>query len=452
MNDALENRPRARRAAAHAETVRKPLKHALVLGVVGLVCVLGYQSWKLREGSARPPARSAAVDGPVHDGQPAGQPPDAVQPEDGLETGEGAGPVAPATIQAGSGVVADVPARARTPRPEPTPYTRQLVTNLTQPGLGRQPLTAEQAEQWTASLQSLVQQGSGAVSAIAEFLELNRDWDLGPGSPLGYPSMRAALLDALRQIDGPEAQGLMAQTLATTSVPSEIAWLARSLEQQAPGQFREQIATAVRETLGQAASGQLCGWDVGPLFQVLQTYGDGSVVPDLEKNASRWSYYSALTLANLPSGEGIPALIRLAQQPPGGGSRGVALEALAQVAVQYPAASAALLELARATDFPERSWVAAASAIGGERFFIRDTAGESAPPPLGSGVRNYHLEASNQNFYSTPAWGGMSDEQINQRMTILDQLLAVSSSPTVARALQNARALLLTKGQQASAN
>src|SRR6266516_3752309 len=180
MNNPLENQPRVRRAAAHAETVRKPLKHALVLGVVGLVCVLGYQSWrKLRDGSAQPPARSAAVDGPVHDGQPAGQPPDAVQPEEGLEAGEGAGPIAPATIQAGSGVVADVPARARTPRPEPTPYTRQLVTILTQPHLGRQPLTAEQAGQWTASLQSLVQQGRGAVSANAEVLELERDRDLG---------------------------------------------------------------------------------------------------------------------------------------------------------------------------------------------------------------------------------------------------------------------------------
>ncbi|MGH8247365.1 MAG: hypothetical protein ACREUU_13145, partial [Gammaproteobacteria bacterium] len=72
--------------------------------------------------------------------------------------------------------------------------------------------------------------------------------------------------------------------------------------------------------------------------------------------------------------------------------------------------------------------------------------------PAGSGVKSYYLARSGQKFYSTPAWGGMSIEQIQQRIAIIDQLLAVNPSAAVAQALQNARASLLTKSQQASAN
>jgi hypothetical protein len=260
------------------------------------------------------------------------------------------------------------------------------------------------------------------------------------------------LLDALQQIGGPEAQTLMLQTLQTTSMPAEIARLATYLEQQGPGQFRPEIGTAVRETLDQAAAGQLRGWDVGPLFEVLQSYGDTTTVADLEKSASKWTYYSALALANLPGGEGIPSLIRLTQESVGSLSRGVALEALAQVAVQYPKASAALVELARSGDFSEKNWSAAASALAGDRYFIRDTGLEKGPALVGPGIKNYHLEASNQNFYSRPAWEGMSTEQINQRVAIIDQLLAANSNASVAQALENARVLLLTRGQPASAN
>jgi hypothetical protein len=72
--------------------------------------------------------------------------------------------------------------------------------------------------------------------------------------------------------------------------------------------------------------------------------------------------------------------------------------------------------------------------------------------PVGDGVKRYYLARSNQHFYSTPAWGGMSAEQIQQRLSIIDQLMAVSPSARVAQALENARASLLAKGQTVSAN
>jgi hypothetical protein len=448
MKDELRD-PRSVRAAAHqAEAVRKPVKYAVLAGVVALGCAVGFQWWKSRH-----PLLPPGVETAIQDDRQAT--PAAAQPEEVVEVREvssAEAAAAPAAPTATKTMARSAPAQTQTTRPEPTPYTRQLVTSLTQLDLSRGPFSAEQADQWKQGFQQLIQQGSTAVPAIREFLEQNRDLNFGGGSSLGYSSLRSAFFDALQQIGGPEALALMSETLKTTSVPSEIARLARYLEQQAPGQYRDQIGTAVRETLAQAAAGQLRGWDVGPLFQVLQSYGDSSVAVDLEKSASKWSYYSALALANLPSGEGIPALIRLAQDAPRSSSLGVALEVLAQVAVQYSDASAALVELARSGTISERHWIVAAAALGGERYFIRDTGSDNAAVPIGSGAKSYHLEASNQNFYSTPAGGGMSNEQINQRVTIIDQLLAVSPSAAVAEALQNTRALLLAKGQQASAN
>jgi hypothetical protein len=359
-------------------------------------------------------------------------------------------PVAPRQVETLSRAPMETPEHIT--RSEPTPAARQLVERLTQLDFNRGPLTAEQAAHWKEGFQQLIQEGGSAVPAIQEFLELNRDWDFGPANPLGFPSLRTAFLEALEQIGGPESQGLLLKTLQTTAVPTEIARIARSLERQAPGQFLEEIRMAVRETLAQAATGQLPGWDVGPLFLVLQSYGNGSAVVDLEKNASKWNYYSALTLANLPSGAGIPTLVKLAQESSGTGTRAAAMEALAQVAVQYTAAGAALVELARSGQLSEKSWIAAAAALEGTRYSIRDSGLESAAVPVGSGAKSYFLARSDQRFYSTPAWGGMSIEQIQQRITILDQLLGANPSATAAQALLNARIALLARGPQASVN
>jgi HEAT repeat protein len=364
-----------------------------------------------------------------------------------VEVTEPTGPVPPAIPQAVESATR-APAAHKVPQAEPTAYTRQLVASLADPQLAAGALTPQASAQWKQTLQALMQQGAEAVPAIREFLESNRDLNFGSASEVGYPSTRTALLEALQQIAGPEAQALMLETLQITAVPGEIARLAKLLEQQAPGQFRTEINTAAGEILAQAAGGQFRGLDMGPLFDVIQQYADASTVALLEKSVSGWSYYSVLALANLPSGDGIPSLIRLAEDRSSSPARAIAIEALAQVAAQSTDATATLVRLAGSGALSAQDWIAVARMLGGDRYFIKDTGLGSVPAPGTAGVRTFHLESSNQNYYSMPAAGGMSQEQIDHRVAIIDQLLVFNPGAAAAQSLQRTRAALQATGPQ----
>src|SRR5208282_3841166 len=97
--------------------------------------------------------------------------------------------------------------------------------------------------------------------------------------------------------------------------PLEIAALTQAMEQNAPGQYRTMELTAAVNTLQLASDDQWNGGDVSPLFEMLQHYGDASVVPALQQGAVKWNYYATLALAGLPNGAGISALVTLAQDP-----------------------------------------------------------------------------------------------------------------------------------------
>src|SRR5260221_13133623 len=56
-----------------------------------------------------------------------------------------------------------------------------------------------------------------------------------------------------------------------------------------------------------------------------------------------------------------------------------------------------------------------------------------------SGLRQFHIEAGNQNFYSLPA---SANPQAAQTVAFIDQLLALTSNPAAITALQSARASL----------
>ncbi len=338
-------------------------------------------------------------------------------------------------------------AQPAVPRAEPSPYTRQLVTSLTNLDLTHGPITREQAQQWKEGLQALTQQGVTAVPAIREFLEQNQDLNFAAvsgGGLLGQSSVRAALIDALQQIGGPEATALMLQTLQTTALPSEIALLARNLEQQAPGQYRQETLNAVTEVLAMAEKGQLAGWDVGALFQVLQNHGDATTAEALAQLQSKWNYYATMALAGLPGGEGVPSLIRQVQDATAGagGKGALAFQMLAQMATEYPDASAALIEQARRNQIPDTAWRKIATGLAGDQYQI------GMPPELSAlgstlpGLKTYHIESGNQNFYSLPLNANLPSDQISQRLALIDQLLASASSPAAVEALQNARALL----------
>src|SRR5436309_13851412 len=260
------------------------------------------------------------------------------------------------------------------PLPEPTPYSRQLVESLCR--LDQPVQTPEQVAEWKQNFQQLIAQGPRAAGAILEFLQKNVDLDFGPGSGLGYGSARAALFDALVQIGGAEGVAGTLQVLQNTADPREIAALAQNLEKLAPGEHRQEAIEAARDALAMAAAGKLEGADVAPLFEVLHSYGDTSVVTDLMQAAKQWNYYSAIALAELPDGGGVPALIDMAQGTSSG--RLNALEMLAQLSAQYPEARAALVEQAR--KISPNMWPYLAPLLAGDLYHYQDSALGSATP------------------------------------------------------------------------
>ena len=354
--------------------------------------------------------------------------------------------------QIGEAPAMPTPALAQSSLPEPTAETRQLINALFQPGMA---LTQEQAVQWKQSLRQLLQEGAAAVPAMREFLARNVDLDFGlEGSKiLGYASVRTAMLDALQQIGGPEALSLMLETLQTTSDPREIALLALNLEGQAPEQYRQEAITAAREALAMAAEGKLDGRDVGPLFEVLQKLGGAAAVSDLEQAAGQWKYYASVSLAQLTDGAGIPTLIQMARDPAaaGKGTLGVALEMLARVAPQYPEARSALIEQARQNKIPPNLWPYVASSLTGDQYQYRESVFDSsAATSTSSDLKAIHINFGNQNLYSSGG-GRLSPDQINQQLSLIDELLLANNDSSAVDPLQQSRDLLLKRLSRATA-
>jgi hypothetical protein len=338
-------------------------------------------------------------------------------------------------------------APATVPPPDTsTPHTRELVGRLAQVDVSSGKISAEQVGQWKQGLRDLATQGSAAVSAIRQFLAQNQDLSFGEiegGNAVGYTSVRAGLFDVLKQIGGPDATEAFLQTLHTTADPAEIALLARTLEEQGSGEYRPQVLNAAREVLEQASTGKLTVKEVGPLFQVLQQYGDASVVANLERTIPQWQYYGIMALAGMPSGEGIPTLIQQAAQPEASGARTFALQMLAQVSAQYPEAAATLLEQARLDRIPIGAWHSIATGLATDQYQMANP--QTDPATSGAaiiGLKGYHIQAGNQNYYSLPLATDRESDELNQRRKLIDQLLAVTRNPVALEVLQKARAQL----------
>jgi hypothetical protein len=118
------------------------------------------------------------------------------------------------------------------------------------------------------------------------------------------------------------------------------------------------------------------------------------------------------------------------------------------MAPQYEDAQKVLLEQARAGQIPFASWITIASVLGGHQFQIGVSATETASPEATSNVKTWHLTAGNQNFSSQPNYAGWTADQVQQRVALIDQLLAAAqNNPTVAQQLQQARAQLAARLQ-----
>src|SRR5581483_5756561 len=98
------------------------------------------------------------------------------------------------------------------------------------------------------AFESLIDAGPAAIPAIRAFLARNQDVEyegmrtrrdgtitLEFAVPL---SLRMGLLEATKRIGGPEAEKLLADTLRTSGRGIEVAYLARALEDMAPGKYR----------------------------------------------------------------------------------------------------------------------------------------------------------------------------------------------------------------------
>jgi len=420
--------------------VRKPV--FIAVGIIVLVCAGGVVFYKHHEKqSDEAPAEAA----PVQSQEPVASPPSSAKVEDEPKPVETTGaavvtPTPPAPVPVPSVKRTTPVAENTAPRVEASPATRQMVEALTQMDLKQGPLTPEKAAEWKQNLQQLTAQGAGAVPAIRDFLEKNLDLNFDDASAalLGQQSLRLSFLQALQNIGGPEAMAVSSQMLQTSMDPREIAWLAQSLEKQAPGQYAAMAADAARSALSAASTGQLEGRDVGPLFGVLQQYGGPGAAAELASFSSQYRYYSTIALASLPDGAGIPALIQMVQDPDAvsKGGRAPALQMLAQAGLQSPEAFKVLLEQAQQNQIPTGTWLNIASILSGDVMQI-------GVAPVEGGIRSFHLASGNQNFYTAPDRSTWTPDQVNNYVSKIDQLLSGNNNEVAKTALQNARAAVM---------
>ena len=311
---------------------------------------------------------------------------------------------------------------------------------------GKEPITPEQAQKWKESLQQLIRQGASSVPAIQQFLAQNLDANyagVSGANALGYSSLRSAVLDALGQIGGPEATQAMVQTMQTSLFPTDIATLAKTLDAQAPGQYQQAILDAVRQQLNLGAMDQLGGANVLPLFQVLanEAANGADISADLTQYAEKWPYYSAIALATLPDGAGVPSLIQIAQGTVPG-NQAAAAQALAELAPQNSQALNTLLELAKGGQLPDPILAQLAPYLGGREYQLGPPADAAA-----GGYLTFHMANGNQDFSAFDGSATLTQAQIGQRISIIDQLLQVipSTAPAAQDALQQQRNALLAR-------
>lgn len=321
---------------------------------------------------------------------------------------------------------------------------KELMASLTQID-GKKPVTPDQAQAWKQALQQLVRQGAAAVPGIQEFLAQNQDTNyagLNGAGQLGFPSLRAGLIDALAQIGGAEATAAMLQILQSSTIPSDVAELAKGLGQAATGQYQQEFLAAVRQQLFLAQQPQSShDTDVGPLFQVLaaQAANGAQVAQDIQQYGSTWAFYSAITLANLPNGAGLPVLLQMALTP--GGGQVVATDSLAQMALTNPQALATLLDMAKNGSASDFVLATVAPFLAG-RQFVLPSAADQIPP--GAPTQSIHMNSGNQNFLS---WQVSNPALLNQQIAVIDQLLQAipPDDANALQALQQQKAALAAK-------
>lgn len=313
---------------------------------------------------------------------------------------------------------------------------QQLIAEILEISSTEGPITADKAEKFKRNLEELIKQGAGSVPAIRELLDKKLEYDFADvsgGEQMGYASLRASLIDALRQIGGPEAQEAMVQVLQSSALPSELLAIANNLDQDAPGQYRDQILNAARESLAIAATNQYANIELGPAFRILQNYGAANSTADAAKNEPA-NFNNAINLANMPEGQGLAALVQLAENPSSASGQTIATEMIAQMAGQNSKAVDALFQMAQNGQISNGTWEKLAPILGGDQFQI------------GSSPQNSSDPNAPQNPGFTIVNNTTTPDQINQRIALIDKFLnVVPSDSAAANSLRNQRNILNEK-------
>jgi hypothetical protein len=159
---------------------------------------------------------------------------------------------------------------------DPSAAARELVKRLSEVEMRPGGVTPESAAKWHQDLESLIEQGTAAVAPLQQFFQSRVDvrFDSGPDTNLLDDStLRIAFIEVLFNIPSPDNVELQEQLLRDTTDPDEVALLARQLEAQEPGKYRDLIVWAAQTSLQQARNGQWPGRKTDPLLKVLNNYG-----------------------------------------------------------------------------------------------------------------------------------------------------------------------------------
>ena len=309
------------------------------------------------------------------------------------------------------------------------------------------PVNSDLVTRWEGSRTRLLHSGA-AAAAINEYLGTGAEilFSADGARLAGAGSMRAVLLNLLREIGGPEAETVLADALGTAQSPSEFRLIARNLEALTPGQHSTAILQAAQDFLDQVDSRNSVRMDPSPIFATLSQLAENATTAAriVAQANPKWGYYSAITLAALPGNAGVPYLVQQNQERSAGASS-LALEMLGQLSAGSPEARAALLEEVRADRLSAHDWSQLAPILGGERYQLADAVQDAvARGAIASGIKATHIIDGDQNFFVGPPVNGWSAQQLEIQIGVVDELIGVSSVGPARTALEQARNQLLT--------
>jgi len=182
------------------------------------------------------------------------------------------------------------------------------------------------------AFESLIDAGPAALPAIRSFLARNQDIEyegmrtrrdgtitLEFAMPL---SLRMGLLEATKRIGGPEAEKLLADTLKTTGRGIEVAYLARALQDMAPGKYRALALASARELLASPLtdpSDPLGKFDRSYLYGVFMFFNDNSLASlaqsQLVTGEGQLDAFSLRYLRQTMGSNAVPVMSQLYQDP-----------------------------------------------------------------------------------------------------------------------------------------